>query len=131
MLGHARPRTDRRYLQGAPGRRGVACRPGRSNTCRAASSPPAAGSCVFQEDTAPRRHSSWSRFPRGITAPTWSLPNPSPVSSYRRQNPAPPAAPPLFLPSISPALPVPAPTRFPPLVPGNEENDRMKKREGK
>lgn len=116
-----------RYLQGAAGRRGVACRRDRSNTCRAASSPPAVGSCVgFQGGTAPRR-SARSRSPRGITAPTWSLPNPLPassVSSYRRRNPVPPAAPPPSLPSTSPALPVPAPTRLPPFVPGMENATR-------
>lgn len=123
MLSHAQPHTlgrlAGRYLQGAAGRRGVACRRDRSNTCRAASSPPAAGSCVFQRETASRR-SSRPRSRRGITAPTWSLPNPSPASSVswcRRQNPVPPAAPPLSLPSVSPALPVPAPMRFPPFVP--------------
>lgn len=116
--GHARG-----YLQGAAGRRGVACRRDRSNTCRAASSPPAADSRVFQGETASRR-SSRSRSRRGITAPTWSLPNPSLASSvswYRRQNPVSPAAPPLSLPSVSPALPVPAPTFFPPFVPETKQ----------
>lgn len=116
------------YLQGAAGRRGVACRRGKSNTCRAASSPPAAGSCVFQGETAPRRS---SRSPRGITALTWSLPNPSPassVSSCRRQRlPTPLVAPPLFLPSVSPALPVPAPTRSPPFVPEKRQKGNVKR----
>jgi len=122
MLSHAQPHTGHKlvvsYLQGAAGRRGVACRRGKSNTCRAASSPPAAGSCVFQGETASRRSSS--RSPRGIAAPTWSLPNPLPassVSSCRRRNPTLLVAPPPSLPSVSPALPVPAPTRSPPFVP--------------
>lgn len=129
MPSHAQPREFNGalaagYLQGAAGRRGVACRRDRSNTCRAASSPPAVGWCVgFQGGTAPRR-SARSCSPRGITAPTWSLPSPSPassVSSCRRRNPVPPAALPPSLPSASPALPVPAPTRLPPFVPEIEE----------
>lgn len=102
-----------RYLQGAPGRRGVACHRGRSNTCRAASSPPVVDSRVFRGKTASRRRSLRPRFLRGITASTWSLPSPSPassVSSCRHQNSAPPAAPLPFLPSASPVLSVPAPT---------------------
>lgn len=111
------------YLQVAPGRRGVACHRGKSNTCRAVSNPLAAGSCVFQRKTAPEYS---SRSPRGITAPTWSLPNPSPASSVslcRRQNPTLLVAPPLSLPLISPALPVPAPTRSPPFVPGTQKRN--------
>lgn len=116
MLSHAQSRnrqTQRatRYLQGAPGRRGVACHRGRSNTCRAASSPPVVGSRVSRGRTASRRSALRPRSLRGITAPTWSLPSLSPVPSSRRhRNSAPPATPPPFLPLASPALPVPAPT---------------------